>query len=59
MVTESRENLVGSEPDLTSLAGDAKEAHDALNDGEDYILTQVEKKFLLSAERGDCAGVRR
>lgn len=59
MVSESRENLVGSEPDISSASDDAREPYDALNDGDDYILSQVEKKFLLSAERGDCAGVRR
>lgn len=60
MVSESRENLVGSEPDLSSASDDPKEhPYDSLNDGEDYVLSQVEKKFLLSAERGDCAGVRR
>lgn len=59
MVSESRENLVGSEPDISTTSDDSKQPYDALNDAEDYILTQVEKKFLLSAERGDCAGVRR
>lgn len=59
MVSESRENLVGSEPDISSASDDPKDQYDSLNDGEDYVLSQVEKKFLLSAERGDCAGVRR
>lgn len=59
MVSESRENLVGSDPDISSASDDPKEPYDSLNDGDDYVLSQVEKKFLLSAERGDCAGVRR
>lgn len=59
MVSESRENLVGSEPDLSTASEDGRGSYDALDDAEDYILSQVEKKFLLCAERGDCAGVRR
>lgn len=59
MTSESRENLVGSEPDISAAANDAKQPYDSLNDNDDYILTQVEKRFLLTAERGDCAGVRR
>lgn len=59
MVSESRENLVGSEPDISSVSDDSRGTYDAINDTDEYILTQVEKKFLLSAERGDCAGVRR
>lgn len=59
MVSESRENLVGSEPDISTASDATREPYDSINDVEDYILTQVEKKFLLSAERGDCAGVRR
>lgn len=37
---------------------DAEEKYDALNDNDTYTLTATEKKFLLLAERGDCAGVR-
>lgn len=59
MVSESRENLVGSEPDISSTDDSRRGSYDAINDADDYILSQVEKKFLLCAERGDCAGVRR
>lgn len=69
--TESRENLVRSAGSLAStMAGDGGDAEAdnrslkssvSVFDREvpDIILTQTEKKFLLSAERGDCATVRR
>lgn len=55
MKTESKERLVPSDPESPNPGEDVEPIPDAV----DYILSQVEKKFLLSAERGDCAGVRR
>ena len=58
--SESRENLVSSDSSNSVNAEDGKdEPYDSLNETGEYVLTQIEKKFLLSAERGDCAGVRR
>ena len=61
--SESKENLVsGSSVELNKDAKNnaaAKEPYDSINETGEYILTPVEKKFLLTAERGDCAGVRR
>lgn len=58
MKTESKENLVSNSTDNVSV-GSAKEKYDSINESDEYVLTPVEKKFLLTAERGDCAGVRR
>lgn len=58
--TESKENLVpgggggGAGEKMTE-----EEKYDALNDNDTTVLTATEKQFLLLAERGDCAGVRR
>lgn len=71
--TESRENLVNSAASLATTedgrAGggdpdaDGKSIRSAISEFDrdipEVILTQTEKKFLLSAERGDCATVRR
>lgn len=58
MKTDSTENLVSADSEAgTSDA--AANAYDSIADNIDYVLTATEKKFLLSAERGDCAGVRR
>lgn len=59
--SESKENLVNS---ASSGEVNAEEGKDPQPDGlldelQDTVLTQIEKKFLLSAERGDCATVRR
>lgn len=58
--SESKEDLVqsSSSGDLNN-SEDGKEPYDSINETDEYILTPVEKKFLLTAERGDCAGVRR
>lgn len=60
--TESKEQLVNSSQDL-SLAQSDIEAGSSKNEFEseiqEIVLTAIEKKFLLSAERGDCATVRR
>lgn len=58
MKTESKENLVSNSTDNVSV-GSAKDKYDSINEADEYVLTPVEKKFLLTAERGDCAGVRR
>lgn len=55
--SESKENLVPA-TSKESLNDESK-PYDALNDSDEYVLTPVEKKFLLTAERGDCAGLRR
>lgn len=60
MVTESRENLVISDTESANAETSSQSnAYDSLNEETDYVLTQIEKSFLLSAERGDCATVRR
>lgn len=54
--TESRENLVASKNSL-----DVENTEDPLNEFDNVtetVLTQTEKRFLLTAERGDCATVR-
>lgn len=56
--SESKENLVPSSS-KESLNENENKPYDAINDSDEYVLTPTEKKFLLSAERGDCAGVRR
>lgn len=58
MKSESKQNLVSNSSDNVSV-GSGKEKYDSINDTDEYVLTPVEKKFLLTAERGDCAGVRR
>uniref|UniRef100_A0A182KCS2 Transient receptor ion channel domain-containing protein n=1 Tax=Anopheles christyi TaxID=43041 RepID=A0A182KCS2_9DIPT len=69
--TESRENLVNSavsledgttEPvdDHPSTLRSMKSATSEFDlDIQDIVLTKTEKRFLLTAERGDCATVRR
>uniref|UniRef100_A0A182W588 Transient receptor ion channel domain-containing protein n=1 Tax=Anopheles minimus TaxID=112268 RepID=A0A182W588_9DIPT len=69
--TESRENLVNSavsledgttEPvdDHPSMLRSMKSATSEFDlEIQDIVLTKTEKRFLLSAERGDCATVRR
>lgn len=60
MKTESKENLVNSENDLSQSVVEV-ERRNRLENEFDYvpeiILTATEKKFLLTAERGDCATV--
>lgn len=58
VTSESKENLVPA-TSKESLNDDGSKPYDALNDSDEYVLTPVEKKFLLTAERGDCAGLRR
>lgn len=55
MKTESKENLI--EPDAE--AGSVTTPYDFVNAVEDYVLSAIEKKFLLAAERGDIPSVRR
>lgn len=71
--TESRENLVNSVASLATNTDDGRGGVEADFDGKsiksgisefdreipELILTKTEKTFLLSAERGDCASVRR
>lgn len=59
MKSNSKENLITSDPELASVSDEQSNSYDATLDEQDYILTPTEKKFLLTAERGDCAGVRR
>ncbi|XP_031783757.1 transient receptor potential protein isoform X2 [Nasonia vitripennis] len=51
--SESQQNL------LTNEAKPASTSQQWLSPPADYVLGPVEKHFLLSAERGDCATVRR
>lgn len=61
LTSESKENLVSS----SSSAEDLKNQDDGSTDpngdryNDEYILSPIEKNFLLTAERGDCAGIRR
>lgn len=56
--SESKENLIQPDPEAPRSSSAASQ-YDALTDVSDYVLSATEKKFLLTAERGDCAGVRR
>nr|AOR81465.1 transient receptor potential [Nilaparvata lugens] len=51
--TESKEELLGSRNNI----GKSSTSLEGLQ--EEYSLTQIEKRFLLLAERGDCASVKR
>lgn len=60
--SESKENLVKSNSsEIDQTDEEASIGKDGVGPAEsdEYVLTQVEKRFLLSAERGDCATVRR
>lgn len=62
--SESNEHLVASTSSVDtaidpSSASKSKTPYDSIDEIEETILTPVEKKFLLTAERGDCAGIRR
>lgn len=59
MNSESQENLISADPETPSASRDRKSSYDSIPEETEYALNAVEKKFLLSAERGDCAGVRR
>lgn len=59
MSSESKENLILPDPEAPNAVNASNTAYDSIPDASDYVLTSVEKKFLLCAERGDCAGVRR
>lgn len=64
MRTESKENLVNSQsPSTNDLNHVSAEAGQSRENEFDYVvetvLTPTEKRFLLTAERGDCAGVRK
>ena len=50
--SESRQNLLNNEARAQSQLSLVPQAGD-------YVLTPVEKQFLLCAERGDCATVKR
>ncbi|XP_063706118.1 transient receptor potential protein [Culicoides brevitarsis] len=58
--SQSKENLVNSTSfDSNPEEGAGTKEDLLLDELQDVVLTQVEKRFLLSAERGDCATVRR
>lgn len=59
VTSESKENLVPATSKESLNDDGTNKPYDALNDSDEYVLTAVEKKFLLTAERGDCAGLRR
>lgn len=63
MRTESKENLVNSQSpsanDLNQVVAEAGEQENEFDFVSENILTATEKRFLLTAERGDCAGVRK
>lgn len=60
-MSESREDLVslGSQTEDKTMEEILEfQKRDEEIDVQDVVLTQTEKKFLLSAERGDCSTVR-
>lgn len=59
MKSTSKENLITTDVESAKNSNGVGSPYDSLPDENDYILTPIEKKFLLCAERGDCAGVRR
>lgn len=59
MKSTSKENLIAPDVEAAKDSNGDRSPYDSLPDETDYILTPIEKKFLLCAERGDCAGVRR
>lgn len=59
MKSISKENLISPDPEAANDTNKIPTPYDSIPDESDYILTPIEKKFLLCAERGDCAGVRR
>lgn len=60
MKSTSEENLISTDVEAAKDGGNGvRSQYDSLPDENDLILTPIEKKFLLCAERGDCAGVRR
>lgn len=59
MKSISKENLISPDPEAANDCDVIPTPYDSIPDESDYILTPIEKKFLLCAERGDCAGVRR
>lgn len=56
--TESKEDLVQNE-NGDDENNESENEKDNFSETNDQILTPLEKKFLLCAERGDCATVRR
>lgn len=61
MRTESKENLVNSQSpssnDLNHITADS--GQNEFDFVVETVLTPTEKRFLLTAERGDCAGLRK
>lgn len=61
--SESKENLVDTESGTSTSTNPPSSRRPSqaseIGEPDEYILTQIEKKFLLTAERGDCAGIRR
>lgn len=57
--TESKEDLVQNELGQDENGDDYNESDNEKDNCSETILTPLEKKFLLCAERGDCATVRR
>lgn len=58
MSSDSQENLI-SDPETPNANRERKSSYDSIPEDTEYALSPIEKKFLLCAERGDCAGVRR
>lgn len=60
-VSESKENLVtaSSVENLSDVENQKNKRFGEPDEIAEIQLTQIEKQFLLSAERGDCATVKR
>lgn len=61
-VSESKENLVTASNSVENLSDVENQRNKRFGEPDEITevsLTQTEKQFLLSAERGDCATVKR
>lgn len=61
-VSESKENLVTASSSVENLSDVENQKNKRFGEPDEITeiqLTQIEKQFLLSAERGDCATVKR
>lgn len=61
-VSESKENLVTEASSVENLSDVENQRNKRFGEPDEItevVLTQIEKQFLLSAERGDCATVKR
>lgn len=61
-ISESKENLVTASSSTENISDVENQRNKRFGEPDEITetqLTQIEKQFLLSAERGDCATVKR